>query len=53
MRVNDPHKTTTEIRQADHRKMNFTVLIVALVAIIVLFALLYFIYGMQPHPGAI
>jgi hypothetical protein len=50
MRVNDPHKTTTEIRQADHRKMNFTVLIVA---IIVLFALLYFIYGMQPHPGAI
>ncbi|MDB5562983.1 MAG: hypothetical protein JWN11_2401 [Hyphomicrobiales bacterium] len=52
MRVEETNKTTTEVRQADHRKMNFTVLLLSLVGIIVLFALVYFIFAMQPHPTA-
>jgi hypothetical protein len=52
MRVEDPKKTTTEVRQADHRTMNFTVLLISLVGVIVLFALIYFLFAMQPHPTA-
>jgi hypothetical protein len=45
METYDPHKSTTDVRQASPRKMNFRVLIFSLVGIIVLFAVLYVIFA--------
>lgn len=45
----DPHKSENEVRQGNSRKMNSRVLIVSLVAVVVLFAIVYFVNGaMQP-----
>jgi hypothetical protein len=52
METYDPHKTTTDVRQASPRKMNFRVLIFSMVGVIVLFAIVYAIYtGTQPNPN--
>lgn len=39
----DPHKTDTEIRQGNRRKMNLRVLLISGAAIVAVFALLYFV----------
>lgn len=44
MEVYDPHKSTTEVRQANSRLGNFWVLIVSMVLVIVLFAIAYFVF---------
>jgi hypothetical protein len=46
METYDPHKNTTEVRGANRRTTNFRVLIFGVLAIVILFALIYFIYGM-------
>lgn len=46
METYDPHKSTTEVRGANRRTTNLRVLIVGVVAIVVLFAVIYFVYGM-------
>jgi hypothetical protein len=46
METYDPHKSTTEVRGANRRTANLRVLIIGVVAIVVLFAAIYFIYGM-------
>lgn len=46
METYDPHKSTTEVRGANRRTTNLRALIIGLVVIVVLFALIYFIYGM-------
>ena len=51
METYDPHKSTTDVRQASPRKMNLRVLVFSLVGIIVLFAIVYAFYtGTQPNP---
>lgn len=51
MRTYDPHKTTTEVRQASPRRMNLRVLITSLIGIVVLFAIIYLIYTLtQSNP---
>ena len=51
METYDPHKNTTEVRQASPRKMNLRVLVFSLIGIIVLFGIIYAIYtGTQPNP---
>ena len=51
MRTYDPHKTTTEVRQASPRRMNLRVLITSLIGIVVLFAIIYVIYTLtQSNP---
>jgi hypothetical protein len=50
-RTYEPDKNSpTEVRQGNRRKMNLRVLVISLVGIIVLFAIIYFIYAMQPQP---
>jgi hypothetical protein len=50
-RTYEPDKnSTTEVRQGNKRKMNLRVLLFSLVGIVVLFAIVYFIYAMQPQP---
>jgi hypothetical protein len=44
----DPHKSTNDVRQASGRKMNLRVLTISLGIVIVLFALLFWYFGMQP-----
>jgi hypothetical protein len=45
----DPHKSNNEVRQGNSRKMNSRVLIVSLVAVVLLFAIIYLVNGaMQP-----
>ena len=44
MKTYDPDKTTTEVRQANPRKMNMRVLVMSLIGIIVLFAVIYLVY---------
>lgn len=46
METYDPHKSTTEVRGANRRTTNFRVLILGVVAIVLLFAVIYVIYGM-------
>lgn len=45
METFDPHKSTTEVRGANRRTTNFWVLIIGVVAIVILFTLIYVIYG--------
>jgi hypothetical protein len=44
MQTYDPNKSATEVRQANPRKGNLRVLVVGLIGIVVLFAIVYFIY---------
>jgi hypothetical protein len=44
MEVYDPHKNTTEVRQASRNLGNLWVLIVSLVAVIALFAIVYLVF---------
>jgi uncharacterized membrane protein len=46
METFDPHKNTTEVRGANRRTDNFRVLVIGLVAIVVLFGLVYFFFFM-------
>lgn len=49
METYDPHKSTTELRQGNPRKMNMRVLVVSLIGIVILFLLLYIaFFMMQP-----
>lgn len=49
MKTYDPHKSETDVRQGNSRKMNLRVLIFSTVGIIVLLAIVYAVYaGMQP-----
>jgi uncharacterized membrane protein YeaQ/YmgE (transglycosylase-associated protein family) len=51
MQTYDPHKNTTEVRQASPRKMNFRVLVFSMVGAIVLLAIVYMVFTMnQPNP---
>lgn len=51
METYDPQKSTTEVRQASPRKMNFRVLLFSLVGIVIVFAIIYLVFGaMQPAP---
>ena len=45
MEVYDPHKNTTEIRQASRNLGNFWVLIISVVAVIALFAIVYLVFN--------
>lgn len=52
METYDPHKNKTEVRQGNPRKMNMRVLIFSMIGIVVLFAILYFIFfAAQPAPA--
>ena len=44
MEVYDPHKTTTEVRQASPRLGNFWVLIVSTALVVALFAIVYIVF---------
>ncbi|MBJ7578835.1 MULTISPECIES: hypothetical protein [unclassified Devosia] len=48
----DPHKSENEVRQGNSRKMNSRVLIVSLVAIVVLFAIVYLVNGAMQPPAS-
>ena len=51
METYDPKKSETEVRQGSSRKMNLRVLIISIVSVVVLFAIIYMIFGaMQPAP---
>jgi hypothetical protein len=51
METYDPHKSTTEVRQASPRKMNMRVLVISTIGIIVLFAIIYLVYTLtQSNP---
>jgi hypothetical protein len=47
METYDPNKNTTEVRQASPRKMNLRVLVISLVGIVVLFAIIFFVFSMM------
>ena len=52
METYDPHKTTTEVRQASPRRMNLRVLVWSMLGLIVLFAIIYFVFTLtQPNPN--
>jgi hypothetical protein len=43
----DPHKGTTELRAGDKRQMNMRVLFISFIAVVILFAIIYFF--LLPH----
>ncbi|MGV3577243.1 MAG: hypothetical protein ACO1O4_19120 [Devosia sp.] len=53
METYDPHKNTTEVRQANSRKMNSRVLAMSLIGIVIAFVVIYIIYSiaMPAAPG--
>jgi hypothetical protein len=52
MEVYDPHKSTTEIRQASSRLGNFWVLIVSTALVIALFAIVFIVFFANTPPSA-
>jgi hypothetical protein len=50
--VYDPHKSTTEVRQANSRLGNFWVLIVSTVLVVALFAILFIVFFANTPPTA-
>jgi hypothetical protein len=52
METYDPHKDTTEVRQGNPRKMNLRVLTYSLIGIVVVFLVLYFVFGMMQPAAA-
>jgi len=53
MKTYDPHKSTTEVRQADRRLDNFWVLIISTVAVVALFAVIYLIFFANTPPSSV
>lgn len=51
MRTYDSKKNTTEARQGDRKTWNTRVLIIATAVVVVLFALIWWIYSLQTPPG--
>jgi hypothetical protein len=52
MEVYDPHKSTTEVRQANSRLGNFWVLIISTVLVVALFAVIYLVFFASTPPAA-
>ncbi|MEO6015302.1 MAG: hypothetical protein ABIQ30_17165 [Devosia sp.] len=52
MEVYDPHKTTTEVRQANGRLDNLWVLIISMVGVVALFAIIYLVFLASTPPMA-
>ena len=42
----DPEKTTTDVRQANPRKMNLRVLVISMIGVVVLLAIVFAIFSM-------
>ncbi len=53
METYNPHKTTTEVRQADRRLDNFWVLLISTVAIVAVFAVIFLVFFANTPPSAI
>lgn len=51
MRTYDSKKNTTETRQGDKKVWSARVLIIATTAVVVLFALIWWVYSLQTPPG--
>ena len=51
MEVYDPHKNTTEIRQASRNLGNFWVLIISVAAVVALFAIVYLVFSIGAPVG--
>lgn len=52
MEVYDAKKSTTEVRQANHRLGNFWVLIVSTALVVALFAVIYLVFFASTPPTA-
>lgn len=52
METYDPHKSTTEVRQANRTLDNFWVLVISVVAIVALFGIIYFAFFAATPPSA-
>jgi hypothetical protein len=52
MEVYDPHKSTTEVRQANGRLGNFWVLIVSTALVVALFAIVFIVFFSTTPPTA-
>ena len=48
----DPHRTTTEVRQASRTLDNFWVLVISTVVVIALFAIVYLVFAAGTPPTA-
>lgn len=53
METYDPHKSTTDVRQASPRKMNARVLAMSLIGVIIAFLIIYIVYSVaMPAPAS-
>lgn len=52
MQTYDPDKNKTEVRQGNARRMNLRVLVASLVAIVLVFVVLYLLWGTMQPPAA-
>lgn len=53
MRSYDAQKNTTEVRQGDRRRMTMRVLIIATIAVVVAFAVIWFVFMLMPEGNVI
>lgn len=51
METYEPHKNTTEVRQANRRTMSFRVLVISVVVLVAIFAALWALYAFMPQGG--
>jgi hypothetical protein len=49
METYDAHKSTTEVRQGNKRKMNTRVLLISMIGVVIAFALIFLVFSMIPQ----
>jgi hypothetical protein len=53
MQTYDAHKSTTEVRQGDRRRMNVRVLIWSTLGVVIAFALIFLVFSLMPEGNVI
>jgi hypothetical protein len=53
METYDAHKSTTEVRQGNRRRMNLRVLIISGIAVVIAFAAIWMFFGAMPQGNTI
>lgn len=53
MQTYDSKKNTTEVRQGNRRLMNMRVLLFSIVAVVIAFALIFFVFQLMPEGNVI
>lgn len=53
MRTYDAHKSTTEVRQGDRRRMSTRVLVISTLGVVAAFTLIWLVFSLMPQGNVV